>query len=261
MKKQFFILAALLASTAKAFLGDDVCFKFYAGGDLGVGMLKFQHQDTENIIRKDGVIREQRIAIDFDYDNSTNLFIGGGRFGVSCNFLKHYSLGIMGNVYSAKSCSKYFAEINGQRSIKINASETGNNLVLDSSTFLAGVHFHLGFKPNVDNLLYMIIGYAYLKSCVKYDFIYNFKVPSFGLRIDIDLPPIQTNLNNNGIALGLGAENNLFCNWLVRLESIFVKFQSHVLENNSFKNYITSTNRFCYRPKLFYCILSVDYSF
>ena len=47
IKKYAFLSLALLTSMSKAFLGEDSCFKFYAGGDLGLGIFSIQHSSTD----------------------------------------------------------------------------------------------------------------------------------------------------------------------------------------------------------------------
>ena len=257
IKKYAFLSLALLTSMSKAFFCEDSCFKFYVGGDLGVGKYTIQALrgdilDTDN---------DDRVAADaICYTNSKTVFIGGGRLGLAWTGSECWYAAIEGNVHSASGCSSL------QVGCNVNKGECGTTATYtDKTRYIAGVHAHFGYKAVEDGAIYGIVGYKYL----RLERFTNFDWDSADDQQNFDNFGISSCLNNNGWAVGVGALMNLECNWDIRLEAIYAGFGTKCYsdayefkgvlnpDDDSFKG----ISGIQVKPSLFYGVVSLAYNF
>jgi opacity protein-like surface antigen len=251
IKKYAFLSLALLTSMSKALFSDDSCFKFYVGGDLGMGIFSIDNYQGETK-GSDNNFTLQPIT----YKTSNPVFIGGGRIGLAWTGSECWYAAIEGNIHSASRSSC----INGELDADPN---TGPSLSpditqLDRTRFIAGLHAHLGYRAIEDGAIYAIVGYKYLRTeyvtTVEDEGIQT--INQFGC------------FNNNGWVVGLGGLWNLECNWDVRLEALYASFGTKCGTDN-FDVITTSVpslkfslaSDYTYHPRLFYGVVSIAYNF
>jgi opacity protein-like surface antigen len=253
IKKYAFLSLALLTSMSKALLSDDSCFKFYVGGDLGLGIFSIRHTASD-FLKDDDTELVGGICV----TNSNTVFIGGGRVGAAWTGSECWYAAVEGNVHSASRCFGYSSAFHVD-----DDHEDGVIKLNDKTSFIAGVHVHLGYKAVEDGAIYGIVGYKYLKS--RQDvFIGDYDVvPSGRIYEDIDASVCY---NNNGWVVGVGALMNLECNWDIRLEALYAGFQNkcnpaiYTFKEKD-KNDLNLNTNFTYSPRLFYGVVSVAYNF
>jgi opacity protein-like surface antigen len=253
IKKYAFLSLALLTSMSKAFLGEDSCFKFYVGGDLGLGIFSIRH--TASDFLKDD---ETTALTGLCLTNSNTVFIGGGRLGLAWTGSECWYAAIEGNVHSASRCFGYSAAFHID-----DDHEDAVLTINDKTSFIAGVHAHLGYKAVEDGAIYGIVGYKYLKSRQNV-FIGDYEVIPGG-RVYEDIES-SVCYNNNGWVVGIGALMNLECNWDIRLEALYAKFgnkcnaATYVFKETELPDGNLNTN-LTYSPRLFYGVVSLAYNF
>jgi opacity protein-like surface antigen len=254
IKKYAFLSLALLTSMSQAFFGsEDSCFKFYVGGDLGMGIFSIRHASIET-----EKVAEITAFSGLCVTNSNTVFIGGGRVGLAWTGSECWYAALEGNVHSASRCFGYSAAFH--------IDDDHEDAVLslnDKTSFIAGVNAHLGYKAVEDGAVYGIVGYKYLKS--RQDvFIGDYAVIPGG-RVYEDVAASAC-YNNNGWVVGIGALMNLECNWDIRLEALYAKFGNKCAtaqyvfkeSGNDDVNLNISTT---YSPRLFYGVVSLAYNF
>jgi opacity protein-like surface antigen len=253
IKKYAFLSLALLTSMSKAFLGEDSCFKFYVGGDLGLGIFSIRHTASD-LLTDD----EKTAVTGLCVANSNTVFIGGGRVGLAWTGSECWYAAIEGNAHSASRCFGYSSAFSVD-----DVHEDGVFTLNDKTSFIAGVHAHLGYKAVEDGAIYGIVGYKYLKS--RQDvFIGDYAVVAEG-RVYDDIAS-SVCYNNNGWVVGVGALMNLECNWDIRLEALYAKFgnkcnaATYVFKETGQPDLNLNTN-LTYSPRLFYGVVSVAYNF
>jgi len=254
--KKYVLALALLSSVAKAAMVDDECYKFYVGGDLGVGVFFHNHCNNGNY--------NDAFSVDFD-DTTSNfgggraVFIGGGRVGAAWNGSECWYAAIEGNIHSASgntcvrgiSCFTFSEDCEQYR-----------YCYQTKSSWIAGIHGHLGYKIAEETVFYAIGGAKYLRGYFSQNFDFNendvyFPGKSFGSCRDI---------NRWGWAFGFGYVSNLWCNWDLRLEAIYARFGRTGCPNNIVftdkddVEYIVA-NEIVTTPNLFYGVVSLAYNF
>jgi opacity protein-like surface antigen len=254
IKKNILVLC-LLSSPAKAMV-DDQCYKFYVGGDLGVGV--FFHNHYNNGKYNDAFVD------DFD-DASANfgggraVFIGGGRVGAAWDGSECWYAAIEGNIHSAsgRTC------LTGISCFEISDDcEQYRYCYQTKSSWIAGIHGHLGYKIAEETVFYAIGGAKYFKGNFSQNFEFDeddvyFSGKRFGACRDI---------NRWGWAFGFGYVSNLWCNWDLRLEAIYARFgrtgcpNNIVFDDKDNKEYIIA-NEIVTTPGLFYGVVSLAYNF
>jgi len=253
IKKYAFLSLALLTSMSKALFSDDSCFKFYVGGDLGLGIFSIRHEASD-FLKDDETTAVTGLCL----TNSNTVFIGGGRVGLAWTGSECWYAAIEGNVHSASRCFGYSAAFH--------IDDDHEDAVLsinDKTSFIAGAHLHLGYKAVEDGAIYGIVGYKYLKS--RQDvFIGDYEKTATG-RVFDDIAS-STCYNNNGWVVGIGALMNLECNWDIRLEALYAKFgnkcdASKYVFQETGKDDINLNTNLTYSPRLFYGVVSVAYNF
>jgi opacity protein-like surface antigen len=251
IKKYAFLSLALLTSMSKAFLGEDSCFKFYAGGDLGMGIFSIDNYQAE-AKDQENVVRVQPIT----YKNSNPVFIGGGRIGLAWTGSECWYAAIEGNIHSASRSSC----INGEYDVDPNTDPSLSPEItqVDKTKFIAGVHAHLGYRAVEDGALYAIVGYKYLRT----EYSTTLEDGSFETINQCGC------INNNGWVVGLGGLWNLECNWDVRLEALYAGFGTkcgtdifNIKTTGEQPIEFAVTSDYTYRPRLFYGVVSVAYNF
>jgi opacity protein-like surface antigen len=252
IKKYAFLSLALLTSMSKAFLGEDSCFKFYAGGDLGMGIFSIQNVQGEFKGTDDNFKKIQPIT----YSNSNSVFIGGGRIGLAWTGSECWYAAIEGNVHSASRSSCLNAEFDVDPDT--DPSYSPEITFVDKTKYIAGVHAHLGYKAVEDGAIYAIVGYKYLRT------EYSTKLEDGSFQ-EIDQCGC---INNNGWVAGIGGLWNLECNWDVRLEALYASFGSKcgtdtfdIITTSTPSKTFAVTSDYSYRPRLFYGVVSVAYNF
>ena len=257
IKKYTFLSLALLTSMSKALLSDDSCFKFYVGGDLGMGIFSIGHPTGDFVNSKDEKVGASRCV-----NNSHTAFIGGGRLGLAWTGSECWYAAIEGNVHSASRCFGYDTEFHVGPHYD-DVAHDATYTVLDKTSFIAGVHVHLGYKAVEDGAIYGIVGYKYLKSRqdVSFEFeLYDNKTIKYDDVFDSNC------YNNNGWVVGVGGLWNLECNWDIRLEALYAKF-SNKCQNPEYvfkatgKPDNTLIGNSTYSPRLFYGVVSIAYNF
>ena len=252
IKKYAFLSLALLTSMSQAFFGsEDSCFKFYVGGDLGMGIFSIRHSTTDWVDEnKDTVITGLCVT------NSSPVFIGGGRVGLAWTGSECWYAAIEGNVHSASKCFGY--------SSAFHISDDYEDAVFtlnDKTSFIAGFHAHLGYKAVEDGAVYGIVGYKYLKS--RKDVLVAFDQSKTDIYDDFEYSVCY---NNNGWVLGVGALMNLECNWDIRLEALYARFGNkcadslYVFKKTGQDDYNLAINN-TVSPRLFYGVVSLAYNF
>jgi len=253
IKKYAFLSLALLTSMSKAFLGEDSCFKFYAGGDLGLGIFSIQHSST------DFIEDDKDVAVaGYCISNSNTVFIGGGRVGLAWTGSECWYAAIEGNVHSASRCFGATTAFHVD-----DLHEDGLFRLIDKTSLIAGAHLHLGYKAVEDGAIYGIVGYKYLKS--RQDVFFDFDETKTTGRNYSDI--VSTDCwNNNGWVVGVGALMNLECNWDIRLEALYARFGNkcsnpvYAFKETGRADYNLNINS-TYSPRLFYGVVSVAYNF
>ncbi len=243
MKKYAFLSLALLTSMSKAFFDEESCFKFYVGGDLGMGIF------SANLCATEINETDQNDVDAFNISFSSPVFIGGGRVGLAWTGSECWYAAIEGNIHSASrtACSSIRFESD-------NPSYSSVNFQVKSS-FIAGVHAHLGYRAVEDGAAYAIIGYKYLRTN---------NTASVDFRELNDISVCQC-FNNNGWVAGIGGLWNLECNWDLRLEVLYSQFSNKCYDSVftakvgelEFTRTVSNT----YRPRLFYGVVSLAYNF
>jgi opacity protein-like surface antigen len=252
IKKYAFLSLALLTSMSKAFLGEDSCFKFYVGGDLGLGIFSIRHYASD-FIEDD---KTTEAVAGYCIANSNTVFIGGGRVGLAWTGSECWYAAIEGNLHSASRC------FGATTAFHVDDDHEDALFTLrDKTSFIAGVHAHLGYKAVEDGAIYGIVGYKYLKS--RQDVLYEFDRSATEIYDDIT----STNCwNNNGWVVGIGALMNLECNWDIRLEALYAKFgnkclnPTYAFKETDVEDYNLTINATT-SPRLFYGVVSVAYNF
>jgi opacity protein-like surface antigen len=253
IKKYAFLSLALLTSMSKALFNDDSCFKFYVGGDLGLGIFSIRHTASDYL--KDD---ETTALTGLCLANSNTVFIGGGRLGLAWTGSECWYAAIEGNIHSASRCFGYSAAFHVD-----DDHEDGVFTLRDKTSFIAGAHLHLGYKAVEDGALYGIVGYKFLRSSRDVSFDFPDKTDTTRVFDDIDSYDCW---NNNGWVVGIGGLWNLECNWDIRLEALYAKFGN---ECNAAKYVFKETGKpdvnlnsnLTYSPRLFYGVVSVAYNF
>ena len=255
IKKYAFLAIALLTSAVKA--DEDSCYKFYVGGDLGMGIFSINHTNGQII----DTTNDDRVASEAAYfTNSAPTFIGGGRVGLAYTGSECWYAAIEGNIHSASktSCLVFSQDVDSS----VRSINDPKVTVRDKTNFMAGFNIHLGYKVIEDGVLYAIAGYKYLKSNTSINF--DFEAEST-TKITYEDFYACRDLNNNGWVAGVGALMNLACNWDIRLEALYVGFGSKCWSNEfEFKSdddTFTGYTDFKYKPKLFYGVVSLAYNF
>ena len=255
IKKYAFLAIALLTSAVKA--DEDSCYKFYVGGDLGMGIFSINHYNNG----------EYNEFIDTDLDdssffsNSKPVFIGGGRVGLAWNGSECWYAAIEGNVHSASgtscnssvSCFDYDNE-------SINYEDRVRITFADKTSLIAGIHGHLGYKVNEDTVFYGIVGGKYLKGNYYQSFNFDENEESNYLNID----GYNRCYSTWGWTAGFGMVANLWCNWDLRLEALYAKFNNKCILNDiqlREDDTVALTNNLRTSPRLFYGVLSLAYNF
>jgi len=215
-KKYLFLVLSLLSSSSRA---NNNCYKFYIGGDLGIGQFAINSVHDWNIDSQVLFFEEKDMA-DWCLANSSPVFLGGGRVGLAYDASECWYLAIEGNIHIANKNMSFF---NGffTRSL----GEYDNTVIrfADKTKFIAGVNAHLGFKFCEENVaLYVLGGYKYLKR--DYFTLISFKSSSEG--VDTFNQNFCGNFKNNGWTLGLGTSVNVACNCDFRLEGAYAGFSS-----------------------------------
>jgi opacity protein-like surface antigen len=252
IKKYAFLSLALLTSMSKALFSNDSCFKFYVGGDLGMGIFSIDNYQGETK-DPDNVTRVQPIT----YKNSNSVFIGGGRVGVAWTGSNCWYAAIEGNIHSVNRSSCMNGEFDEHPNTDPSSLYNPEITFIDKTRFIAGLHAHLGYKAVEDGALYAIVGYKYLRSesrTLIVDELFE-SINQFGC------------INNNGWVVGLGGLWNLECNWDVRLEALYTGFGTKcgtdnydvILKIIPVKTVVTSD--YTYRPSLLYAVVSLAYNF
>jgi len=259
IKKYAFLALALLSSVAKA---DDHCYKFYVGGDLGMGVFSIKHYDNGNF---DETVDNTLTTGVARFTNSSPTFIGGGRIGLAWDGSECWYAAIEGNVHYAGRCMRgeWTADWDVSQDVRLNDPVVR---FTDKTKFIAGVNAHLGYKFCNEAVVYVLGGYKYL----KHDLYQNF---SFGEESTTKLVFEDINsrrcLNSNGWTVGLGMVNNLWCDWDLRLEAAYAGFGSECVRNNfEFTDTIgdvtytyAGNNLHKVQPRLFYGLASLSYNF
>jgi opacity protein-like surface antigen len=250
IKKYAFLSLALLTSMSKAFFCEDSCFKFYAGGDLGMGIFSINNYQAVSE-DSEGKPYIQPIT----YNNSNPVFIGGGRVGLAWTGSECWYAAIEGNIHSASRSSC----LNGEFDVDSSRGEFSPEITfVDRTRFIAGVHAHLGYRAVEDGALYAIVGYKYLRT--EYSSLFE----------DENFETINQCgcFNNNGWVAGIGGLWNLECNWDVRLEALYASFGTKCGTNSFDVTTKTippinasATIDYTYRPRLFYGVVSIAYNF
>jgi opacity protein-like surface antigen len=254
--KKYTLALALLSSVAKGEMVDDQCYKFYVGGDLGLGV--FFHNHCNDGLYNDAFVN------DFD-DASANfgggraVFIGGGRVGAAWNGSECWYAAIEGNIHSAsgRTC------VTGISCFNLSDDcEQYRYCYETKSSWIAGIHGHLGYKIADETVFYAIGGAKYLRGYFSQNFVFSdddfyFPKGEFAGCRDI---------NRWGWAFGFGYVSNLWCNWDLRLEAIYARFGRTGCPNNIvFKDVddvdYTIANTITTTPKLFYGVVSLAYNF
>ena len=257
IKKYAFLAIALLTSAVKA--DEDSCYKFYVGGDLGMGIFSINHYNN-------GAYNE---FIDVDLDDSTYfasskpVFIGGGRVGLAWNGSECWYAAIEGNVHSARgtSCNTSVSSFNYDDG-DLDQDDRVRITFADKTNLIAGIHGHLGYKVNEDTVFYGIIGGKYLKG--NYYQSFNFDendVPSY-----LNIDGYKRCYSTWGWTAGFGMVANLWCNWDLRLEALYAKFNNKCLTNNidissASDDSVVLANNLRTSPRLFYGVVSLAYNF
>jgi opacity protein-like surface antigen len=250
IKKYAFLSLALLTSMSKALFSEDSCFKFYVGGDLGMGIFSIDHIQGEYTNPDESFFMEP-----IYYTNSKPVFIGGGRVGLAWTGLECWYAAIEGNVHSASrsGCTQgeFDADSNGDKK-----APNPQITFVDKTKFIAGVHAHLGYKAAEDAAIYGIVGYKYLRT--DYSTTYAPKTGIFFETIN-DCGCF----NNNGWVAGLGAIINLECNWDVRLEALYSSFgiKCGTDSVDFLPVEISAASDYTFHPRLFYGVVSICYNF
>jgi opacity protein-like surface antigen len=255
IKKYAFLSLALLTSMSKAFFCEDSCFKFYVGGDLGVGI--FSIDNVQGVFEGSDVKPGADNVKPIRYNNSNSVFVGGGRVGLAWTGSECWYAAIEGNIHSVSRSSCVNADF---LEFEVDKLDLYPNITFEYITrFIAGVHAHLGYKAVEDGAIYAIVGYKYLRtehSTNITDYEDNFKsINQCGC------------INNNGWVVGLGALWNLECNWDLRLEALYASFGTKCgtdvfnVTSSSSSEIFDVTSDYTYRPRLFYGVVSVAYNF
>jgi opacity protein-like surface antigen len=243
IKKYAFLSLALFTSMSKAFLGEDSCFKFYAGGDLGMGIFSIDTIQGEFTNSDDSFFIEP-----IYYTNSKPVFIGGGRVGLAWTGSECWYAAIEGNVHSASGSGCTQGEFEGGDKVP-----SPQITFVDKTRFIAGFHAHLGYKAVEDGAIYAIVGYKYLRT----EFSGTFEDESF------DTFNLCYTFNNNGWVVGFGGLWNLECNWDIRLEALYSSFGTKCgTDSVDFIPFeISATSDYTYHARLFYGVVSIAYNF
>ena len=258
IKKYAFLAIALLTSAVKA--DEDSCYKFYVGGDLGMGIFSINRYN-------DGNYNE---FIDADYNDesysssSKSVFIGGGRIGLAWNGSECWYAAIEGNVHSARgtSCSSSVSCFDYDNGTDASTNDRVRITIADKTNLIAGIHGHLGYKVNEDTVFYGIIGGKYLKG--NYYQSFNFDENAVAHYLNIN--GYNTCYSTWGWTAGFGMVANLWCNWDLRLEALYAKFNNKCFNNNidislASDDSIALVNNLKTTPRLFYGVVSLAYNF
>ena len=255
IKKYAFLAIALLTSAVKA--DEDSCYKFYVGGDLGMGVFSINHNNDGNY--------NQYIDIDLDdtafFSSSKPVFIGGGRVGLAWNGSECWYAAIEGNVHSASgtSCNSSVSCFSYDDSTD-NYEDRVRITFADKTSLIAGIHGHLGYKVNEDTVFYGIVGGKYLKGNYYQSFVFDEKDEA---NYD-DVTGYNRCYSTWGWTAGFGMVANLWCNWDLRLEALYAKFNNKCINNDillNADNSISLANNITTSPRLFYGVVSIAYNF
>lgn len=263
IKKYAFLAIALLTSAVKA--DEDSCYKFYVGGDLGMGIFRINHPSfSSSLTDTDG----GEIVNDFpdhnqSYSNSAAAFIGGGRIGLAYTGSECWYAAIEGNIHSASSTSsfkigRYFHYVDGE---DIDEYVAYFKTATDRTKYIAGINAHLGYKLTEEAVFYGIIGAKYLNG----NLFQNFQFEENNDEAYFTDTIVCNRYNTWGWTAGLGILVNSWCNWDLRLETLYAKFGNRCVSSNV--NFDTDhDNRnglvtYQNNPSLFYGVVSLAYNF
>lgn len=246
IKQYAFMSLILLTSMLQAFFrSDDSCFKFYVGGDLGMGIFSIDN------VQGSLIIGDKTLTQDIYYTNSKPVFIGGGRVGLAWTGSECWYAAIEGNVHSASRSACTKGEFDQDEYLITSPLIT----FVDRTRFIAGAHGHFGYKVVEDGALYGIAGYKYLRTNSNTIFVNS----------DSETINQYECFNNNGWVVGIGGLWNLECNWDVRLEAFYASFGTKNGTDNL--DFVTATktitveSAYQYHPRLFYGVVSIAYNF
>ena len=254
--KKYVLALALLSSFAKAAMVDDQCYKFYVGGDLGLGVF-FANNCNDGEYNDAFVNRFEDATSSFGGGKA--VFIGGGRIGAAWNGSECWYAAIEGNIHSASGRSV----ARGISCFEIsNDCEQYQYCYETKSSWIAGIHGHLGYKIAEETVFYAIGGAKYLRGYLAQNFVFGKDETYFAGKSF----QACNNINRWGWAFGFGYVSNLWCNWDLRLEAIYASFgrtgcPNDLVFNDDVTGDYTIANTITTTPKLFYGVVSLAYNF
>jgi len=267
IKKYAFLALALLSSVVKA--DEDRCYKFYVGGDLGMGVFAVDRNTsvTGNFVTTPN-------ADDTNFGNWCGslggpAFIGGARLGLAWDGSECWYAAVEGNIHyvGLKERTREYSDLGiGLNDGALDFYKPDVRGCVNTD-FMAGVNVHLGYKLcDCDSVIYVLGGYKYLKRNAYLN-IGAYK-DAEGTTAWEDITLRSCGGSNNGWTVGLGGLMNLRCDWDFRLEAAYAQFgrrcnrlsadvDTDSTANPTFKFNINDNSR----AQLFYGLASLGYNF